>query len=440
MALARPEDRSQLELLFRTGVEAVDAGTSTARFLKTDSGFLEIGGFKISRPNLKKIWILGGGKATAAMAKVAEEFFLEEMPQAFAGGVIVVKEGHGLPLEHVRCREASHPVPNSQGEKGAIELLKQVAGTEPDDLILFLLSGGASALLPLPAKGIPLASKMSMTRTLLECGADIHEINALRKHCSRIKGGKLVRAAPGAVWVTLAISDVPGDSPETIGSGPTVGDPTTLNDCWSIVRKYGIERKLSPEILEHLQRESSETPKPGDELFSRTYYQVMARNKDAVNAAVKKAIGLNYPTVPESRFLSDDISQVTEFWKKLKERCDREMKKPFAAIVGGEPTVEVKGPGKGGRNMELALRLAGMLPGKFSFLSAGTDGTDGPTDAAGAFVDETTIPRARKMGMEWHEYLERNDSYPFFEKIGDLFVTGPTGTNVMDLQMLLVRQ
>lgn len=432
MALARPEDRSQLETLFRTGIEAVDAKRCTARFL-------EEGGLEISRSHLKRIWIVGGGKATAAMAKAAEVFFLKEFPDYYSGGVIVVKEGHGLPLERIHCREAGHPVPDRRGEKGATELLARVKNTDPGDIILFLVSGGASALLPLPEKGVTLASKMAMTRILLECGADIHEINALRKHSSRIKGGKLVLTAPQARWVTLAISDVPGDSPESIGSGPTVGDSTTLQDCWTILKKYGIEAKVPREILEHLRKKASETPKPDQEPFSRNEYHIIAGNEDAVQTARKKAADMNYRVVPERTFLSQDVSRVAQFWRELKEKYDGEMEKPYVAILGGEPTVEVRGPGKGGRNMELAMRLAAVLPGKFTFLSAGTDGTDGPTDAAGAFSDETTDSRAREEGMALSEYLERNDSYPFFEKLGDLLVTGPTGTNVMDLEMLMIR-
>ena len=417
---------------------AVDAGDSTTHLLKADSVTLHMGTYHISRAELDTIWIVGAGKATASMAKAAEAFFLREFPNLYSGGLIVVKDGHGIDLELIRCMEAGHPLPDTRGEKAAIELLKFVSRTHPNDLILCLLSGGASALLPAPAKGITLNDKTALNRELLKCGANIHEINALRKHCSNIKGGRLILAAEKARWITLAISDVPGDSPESIGSGPTVGDSTTLKDCWDIMKKYDLERKMPAPILHHLRKNTSETPEPDDPAFSRTHYEIVAKNSDAVKAAKDKARDLNYRVIEEEKFLSEDVSDVVNFWAEMRQRYDEDSQKPYVAICGGEPTVEVKGSGKGGRNLELALRLSTILPGEFTFLSAGTDGTDGPTNAAGAFVDQTTRLRARKAGLDIDGYLERNDSYTFFERLGDLFATGPTGTNVMDLQMLIV--
>ncbi|MFQ6674430.1 MAG: glycerate kinase, partial [Fidelibacterota bacterium] len=263
-------------------------------------------------------------------------------------------------------------------------------------------------------------------------------INALRKHCSRLKGGRLVQAGRKAAWVTLAISDVPGDSPESIGSGPTVGDSSTLTDCWNILKKYDLEESLPERILQHLNQESSETPKPDDTLFSSSRYEIVAMNGDAVRAARQRAEELAFSVEPDQRFVIEDVAEAAGLWSELKRHSDSALKKPYIIICGGEPTVKVKGSGKGGRNMELALRLAASPTGKFTFLSAGTDGTDGPTDAAGAFADETTLSRAEGVGLDLNDYLDRNDSYGFFQKMGDLFVTGPTGTNVMDLEMLVV--
>ncbi|MFQ6675903.1 MAG: glycerate kinase [Fidelibacterota bacterium] len=438
MSPARPRDRSHLEEIFQAALKAVDASRCVTRELTIERDDLVIGEVRIPRSRIGRIWIAGAGKGAAFMARGAEQFLEAHLEDRYAGGLVVVKDGHTTELNRVTCREAGHPVPDARGERAAGELLDLLRKVGEGDLVLFLLSGGASALLPAPVEGIPLSDKIALTGKLLACGADIHKINVLRKHCSRIKGGRLILAAQNARWITLAISDVPGDSPESIGSGPTVGDPSTLEDCWRIIDKYNLKNQLQPSILEHLSRENSETPKPGDPLFSRTRYRIVARNADAVRGAVGRANELGYRVAPDNGFVTGNVEDVAALFHRVKRETASSLPKPFIVIRGGEPTVTVTGKGKGGRNTELALRVASRLGGKFTFLSAGTDGTDGPTDAAGAFVDETTLARARTAGMDPDDFLKRNDTYSFFRKLGDLLITGPTGTNVMDLEMVLV--
>ncbi|MFQ6615581.1 MAG: glycerate kinase, partial [Fidelibacterota bacterium] len=231
---------------------------------------------------------------------------------------------------------------------------------------------------------------------------------------------------------------VPGDAPESIGSGPTVGDPSTLEDCWRILEKHDLTDRIPASIIDHLSQERAETPKPDDPLFSRVLYRIVARNADAVGTARDRAQELGLKAVSGDRFVTGDVKDVASQWARAKKEVASPLPKPCLLVSGGEPTVTVTGSGKGGRNTELALRVATQLEGKFTFVSAGTDGTDGPTDAAGAFSDETTRLRAREAGLNPEDFLKRNDSYSFFKQLGDLLITGPTGTNVMDLEMLLV--
>lgn len=429
-----------MEQIFQAALAAVDGSRSVSRQLNLDGDDLVIGDQSIPLSRVGRIWIAGAGKGSAFMAKAAEEFLLAEVDDRYAGGLVVVKDEHGAELERVQCLEAGHPVPDMRGKKAAGRLLDLVRSVQRNDLILFLLSGGASALVPAPAAGITLDDKISLTEILLDSGADIHEINVLRKHCSRIKGGRLVKAAGNARWITLAISDVPGDSPESIGSGPTVGDSSTLEDCRRIIDTYNLQSQLPGSIIKHLSHPGAETPKPGDPAFSQTRYVVVAKNEQAVRAARSRAESLGYRDASSHRFVSGNVKDAASLWAQIKKKSAPSSGKPFAVILGGEPTVTVtgKGKGKGGRNMELALRVATLIEGKFTFLSAGTDGTDGPTDAAGAFVDETTLIRARNAGLDARDFLDRNDSYSFFKELGDLLFTGPTGTNVMDLELLVV--
>lgn len=420
MALARAEDRARLEACFRAALARVNAHSAVRQALQKRQDILE--------KNHGRIWIFGVGKASAAMAQAAEDYF-ESKSNPIAGGLVVTKDGHGLPLKHLPLLEASHPVPDERGMAAAERMMREVSAVPPSDVILFLLSGGASALLPLPSHGMTLHEKQHLTQSLLKSGANIHEMNAVRKHCSRLKGGRLALASKAWHLMTLAISDVPGDAPESIGSGPTVPDPTTLEQCRDILKRFKLTAHLSDD----------ETPKVGNAAFARTSYHIIACNRDAVEAAAAHGKASGLPVSPERQFFSESIDDAVLSWELLEQQVRRESKVPMLLVCGGEPTVKVTGSGQGGRNLELAMRLAMKLKGKFTFLSAGTDGSDGTTPAAGAFCDETTLARAQSAGLSAQAMLADNDSYGFFQTLGDVFTTGPTQTNVMDLQLLLLR-
>ncbi len=316
---------------------------------------------------------------------------------------------------------------------GARRIAQIASQAGPDDLIVCLISGGASALLPLPAPPITLAQKQKTTRLLLHCGASIHEINCVRKHMSRIKGGQLARLAYPATLVTLILSDVVGDDLDVIGSGPTVPDRSTVADARAILAKYRIPNKLSLE----------ETPKPGDKVFEKTHNAIVGSNALAVDAAVKEARSLGFHTLLLSTFVEGEAREVARVYAAIAKQIratGRPIKTPACVIAGGETTVTVRGNGVGGRNQEFALAAAMDIPGlrDVVILSAGTDGTDGPTDAAGAIADGSTLARAQALGLDAAAFLANNDSYRFFEATGDLIKTGPTGTNVADVQLILV--
>jgi hydroxypyruvate reductase len=338
-------------------------------------------------------------------------------------------------------------LPDEAGSRGAGEIVRLLGKTGERDLVIFLISGGGSALLPLPAEGLTLGDKQNLTERLLECGASIQEINALRKHVSRVKGGRLAGLAYPSTLISLILSDVVGDDLDSIASGPTVPDTSTFADCRNIIAKYGLERKLTPAIVRHIERgtrgEAKETPKPGDPAFGRTQNVVVGSNIAAAVAAKEKASQLGY----NSLILSTFIEGETEAAAKLHAAIAREIISsgnpavpPACVISGGETTVTLEGKGTGGRNQEFALAAAIDIDGleNVLVLSAGTDGTDGPTDAAGALADGATMERARKLGLDAHRHLRENDSYNFFKPLGDLLITGPTNTNVMDLRVLLI--
>ena len=362
-------------------------------------------------------------------------------------GLVNVKYGHLTPVEHIELCGAGHPLPDAAGVDGARGIIALVSQAGPRDLVLCLISGGGSALLPLPADGITLADKQAVTDLLLKCGATIHEINALRKHLSEIKGGRLALAAFPARVVSLIMSDVVGDDLDVIASGPTVPDSSTYGDCLAIVKKYDLENRLPPAVRQRLhdgaEGRCAETPKVGHHAFERTHNVIIGANTDALRAAAAKAEALGYcPLVLSSR-----IEGETRPVARVHGAIAREMLAsglpvvpPAALISGGETTVTVTGGGKGGRNMEFALATALDISDQAAIvcLSCGTDGSDGPTDAAGAVSDHTTVGRARQQGLDAAGFLDNNDAYPFFAALGDLVITGPTHTNVMDMRVILV--
>jgi hydroxypyruvate reductase len=430
--------------IFRAGLRAADPRAAVLRAVRTAAGgILSVGGVPYELDRFRRILVVGGGKAGAPMAKALEDL----LGPRIAKGVVVTKYGHGMPLDRVILREAAHPVPDASGRTGAGEILSLLRDAGEEDLVFCLLSGGGSALLPLPAPGVSLEDKQGTTRELLACGASIHEINAVRKHLSAIKGGRLAGAAYPATLVSLILSDVIGDDLDTIASGPTVPDRSTFAECMEILENYGISGKVPPGALEHLRRgvrgEVPETPKEDDPAFGRTQAVIVGSAALSLAAAREEALRMGYNTLILSSVMEGetrDVARVHGAIGKEVIRTGNPVPRPACLLSGGETTVTIRGNGLGGRNTEFvlaaAMEIAG-LPGIVVF-SAGTDGTDGPTDAAGAVADGTTLDRARERGLSPSGFLKNNDSYHFFEALGDLVVTGPTLTNVMDLRIVLV--
>ena len=429
--------------IFYKALKAVQPGAAIKRHCKFDGKTLFIGHRSYHLDRYKNLYILGAGKATAPMAAAIEDIIDEKI----TGGIIIVKFGHVADLKHINLIEAGHPIPDENGMRGASAILNLAKNVEADDLILCLISGGGSALLPFPYDGLTLKNKQDTIKILLSCGATIHEINTIRKHISKIKGGRLAQAVYPATLVTLILSDVVGDDLDVIASGPTVPDSSSFYDCKNIFRRYNIIDKIPNNILNHIESgisgKTDETPKPHDPVFDRTYNLIIGSNVESLMSAKKKAESLGYNVL----LLSSMIEGETRFVAQVHGAIAREIIKtgnplplPACILSGGETTVTILGNGLGGRNQEFALSASIDISGKKNIvmLSGGTDGTDGPTDAAGAFSDTFTLKRAEKMGLNPYRFLANNDSYHFFQKLGDLFITGPTNTNVMDLRIVLV--
>jgi glycerate 2-kinase len=375
------------------------------------------------------------------MTEAAEQHYLGRIAENRLTGIAVTRHGYGRPTRHIPIVEAGHPVPDEAGLKGTERALALAEAADGDDLVLVLLSGGASANWIAPAGAIMLAEKQAVTRALLRSGAAIGDMNALRKHLSRIKGGRLARLAFPAKLVTLSISDVPGDDPSVIGSGPTVPDPTTLEDARAIVARFRLD--LPAAVTKALDDPRNETPKPGDKIFAGSDYRIVARPADALRAAQARAIAAGYECVVLGDRLQGEAREVAAEHARLARDLGAQGRK-VVILSGGELTVTLRGHGRGGPNQEYALALAIHLDGAagIAALAADSDGTDGgsgrPDDPAGAFVDPTTLRRARAAGLDPAAFLADNDSTGFFNGIGDLFVPGPTFTNVTDFRAIVV--
>jgi glycerate 2-kinase len=387
----------------------------------------------------RNIYVIGAGKAGASMAQAAERV----LGKRITAGLINVKDGHLAKLRRIELHECGHPVPDERGVAGAERIAQIAASAGRDDLLVCLISGGASALLPLPAEGITLAEKQATTRLLLACGATIHEINAVRKHISRIKGGQLARLASPATVESLLLSDVIGDDLDVIGSGPTAPDASTFATAAGIFEKFAITDRVPAAVRTRIERgvrgEIAETPKPADPLFARVRNTVVGSNRLALDAAARAAKALGYRTLVLSSEIEGETREIARMHAAIAReiaRTGRPVRAPACIITGGETTVTIHGDGLGGRNQEFVLAAAIDLAGvdRVVVFSAGTDGSDGPTDAAGAIADGATIGRK----AEARDFLARNDSYRYFEALGDLVITGPTNTNVMDVRLLLV--
>ncbi|HYZ26438.1 MAG TPA: glycerate kinase [Geminicoccaceae bacterium] len=380
--------------------------------------------------------VLGAGKAAAAMAHTVER----HMPGPLEG-LVVTRYGHAVPCARVEVVEAAHPVPDARGPAAARRILEYAKSAGPDDLVLCLISGGASALLALPAEGLSLEDKQAVNRALLSSGADIAQMNAVRKHLSAIKGGRLAAAAHPAKVVSLLISDVPGDDPAVIGSGPTVADPTTFADARAILRHHRIEPPAS--VIQHLSEGQDETPKPGDPRLAGATTVIVARPQASLEAAAARARAEGVAPVILGDALEGEAREVAKVLVGVAlqvRRHGQPAPPPCVLLSGGETTVTVRGSGRGGRNAEFLLALAVHLNGAagISALAADTDGIDGSEDNAGALLGPDSLARARDQGLDAKAMLADNDGYGFFAALGDLVITGPTLTNVNDFRAILI--
>ncbi len=431
--------RRQALRIFHAALKAAAPAEAVLRHLKLQHNTL-IAGRKRYRLNaFQNIYVVGAGKAGGAMAKAVERL----LGKRITAGLVNVKYGHIARLRRIELNESGHPIPDRNGEQGANRIVQIARQAGPDDLIVCLISGGASALLPLPAPPVTLEEKQETTRLLLHCGADIHEINCIRKHISLVKGGELARLAYPATVLTLILSDVIGDDLDVIGSGPTVPDRTTFSDAKSILDKYAIWDKVPQPVRDRLSANAPETPKPGHKIFDKVQNLIVGSNRLAVDAAAREARALGFRTSVLSTFVEGETREVAHVHAAIAKEIrasGRPVKPPACVISGGETTVTIHGTGLGGRNQEFTLAAALDIAGleDVLVLSAGTDGSDGPTDAAGAIGAGTTIARAQARGLQASRFLADNDSYHFFEALGDLVKTGPTGTNVADIQIILV--
>lgn len=380
--------------------------------------------------------VVGAGKASAAMAEALEAHWKGDLE-----GVVVTRYGYAMPSRRIAVVEAAHPVPDAAGIAAAQRVLAAVADLTPDDLVIALMSGGGSALLPLPAPGVSLDDKQVVSRALLASGATIAEINCVRRHLSAIKGGRLAAACHPAHVVTLAISDVPGDDPTDIASGPTVADPTTLADAREVLRRYGID--APPSVRRALHDEANESVKPGDARIARAEYRMIATPQMALEAAAAVAReGGVAPVILSDRVEGEarDVGKVMAAIAQQVTSRAQPVAPPCVLLSGGETTVTVRGDGRGGRNVEFLLALALALHGSpgIHALAADTDGVDGAEEVAGAIVTPDTLARARASGRRPADDLARNDAHAFFAALGDTVVTGPTRTNVNDFRAILV--
>lgn len=380
--------------------------------------------------------VIGAGKAAAAMARAVEAHWRGPLC-----GVVVTRDGYGVACERVEVLEAAHPVPDARSVLAAERILREVRDLGADDHVLCLLSGGGSALMCLPGEGLTLADKQAVNAALLRSGANIHEMNCVRRHLSRIKGGRLARAVYPARFTTLMISDVPGDDPVDIASGPTIGDATTCTDALTICTHYGIA--LPPAARQLLGSGAGESVKPNDACFARAKHHIVAAPGQALQAAERMARASGYEVLTLGDAITGEARDVAQDYARLAREIARgegPVRAPCVVLSGGELSVTVRGDGVGGRNVEYLNALAIALDGASGIhaLAADTDGVDGARDVAGAMISPDTLARARALGLDAADYLARNDAHTFFAALGDQVITGPTRTNVNDFRALLI--
>jgi len=429
------EPREAAAAIWRAALAAGDVAPLIRRHLRVDGRILKAGPLHLDLDRVRRILVLGAGKAGAAMAASAETV----LGGRVSGGFVVVKDGYRVATACVEVVEAGHPVPDARGVAASARVLELATSATADDLVLFLVSGGGSALTPAPAPPVTLEEKQALTRLLLAAGATINELNAVRKHLSRFKGGLLARAAAPATVLTLALSDVIGDPLDVIASGPTAPDPTTYADALAVLDHRGVLEGAPRAIVERLRAGAggalAETPKPGDPVFARVTNLVIGNNALVADAAAAEAERRGYRPHVLTRALQGEARDTA---RDLVARA-RALPAPAALIAGGETTVTVRGRGRGGRCQEFALAAALALEAGESLvvLAAGTDGTDGPTDAAGGVVDAATLVRGRAAGADAARALADNDAHAFLRAAGACIVSGPTNTNLLDLYLIL---
>ena len=440
--------RRHAEMIFRAALASVRADTAVFHCLsreKTEKGErLRCGRLRIPLRPGGRLIVVGAGKAAADMARAAEKI----LGRRIHGGAVATKYGHGKKCRRVEVIEAGHPVPDAAGVRAAGRIGDWVDAAGPEDLVLFFLSGGASALMPAPAEGLTLADKQKVTDAMLRGGAPIEALNCVRKHLSQLKGGHLARRAAPARVLALVVSDVIGDPLDVIGSGPAAGDFTTFSDARRLMKRFGAWQSAQKAVRRHIERGvaglTAETPLPGSPSLGRVRHVVVANNETALKAARAKARSLGYRATVLTRRLRGEAREMGILFASLAAEMKAEgrpLRPPACLLTGGETTVTVRGKGVGGRCQEMALSFAIEAAGReeVGLLAAGTDGTDGPTDAAGAFSDGQTAKWAKRGIIDMEILLQDNNSNEFFRKARSLYITGPTGTNVMDITVLIVR-
>lgn len=434
------KNRNKAVRIFLSGVESVLPDKMIYNTLTLEKDRLSIQGKNYLLDEIEHIYVLGAGKASALMGQAVEAIFGERI----SGGVIIVKYGHDCPLQRITVRQAGHPTPDEAGFNATKELVAIAAQAEEKDLVICLFSGGGSSLMADYPEGSCPEDISRLNALLLHSGADIHELNAVRKHLSRVKGGQLAKTIYPAKVISLMLSDVIGDPPDVIASGPTAPDSSTFQEAWNVIQKYDLSTRIPDSLKSYLLKglggKEPETPKIDDDVFNRVDNLIIGSNRLALQTAQRTAIELGYKTEIITSSLAGDVNEVcADLLSLIQSRKDE--KSPLCILLGGEPTVKVTGSGLGGRNQHLALLLAQHISGfekEICILVAGTDGTDGPTVAAGAVIDRETVCRGEKKGLTLQHYIDNFDAYHYFKIIDELLVTGSTKTNVMDMIVVLI--
>jgi glycerate-2-kinase len=424
-------------------LRASDPRTLLLRKLSRHKNIFKAGQFRYNLTRYRHIYVVGAGKASGTMAMALEEILGDRI----TNGLVVVKYGYTPRVSRIRILEAAHPVPDRNGMRGAQQIVSLLSKADKDDLVILLLSGGGSALMPLPVKGVSLAQKQYTTQLLLRSGARINEINVIRKHLSQVKGGRLLLHAASAQVLTLILSDVLGNPMDTIASGPTFPDPSTYAEAIQILKKYQLWNRLPGAVSKHLIRGQrgieNETLKPGNPVFKNVQHLIIGDNRVALMAAAQAARAAGFKTHILTSYLKGEAREVACVLGSIARELYQGMKRSrgkACLLASGETTVTVTGNGQGGRCQEFVLAAAFEIAGLPSTLVAafGTDGTDGPTDAAGAYADGATVWKAIRKGLNPVKALHDHNSFPFFKTLGQHIITGPTGTNLNDLYLFFI--